>query len=59
MTNAAKPKTKKPPGHADPDQFERFRKVAEEVEASDDPAEFDKGFNRVASSSTPAGAKPR
>lgn len=43
----AQKKHSKPPGHADPDQFERFRKVAEEVGASDDPGEFDRAFEKV------------
>ena len=43
-----KPKDKKkPPGHADADEYQRFLKVAEEVEASNDPEDFDKAFEKV------------
>lgn len=50
-----KPKRKSTPGHADPEEYQRFLEMAREVEASDDPAEFDKAFARV----TREGSRPR
>jgi hypothetical protein len=44
----AKPKPKQPPGHADPEEYQRFLEAAKEVEATDDPKEFDEAFERVA-----------
>ena len=44
-----KPKPKKPPGHADPDEYARFLEAAKQAEASDDPKDFDKAFERVTS----------
>jgi hypothetical protein len=43
----AKPKSKHVPKHADPDEYQRFLEVAKQVEASDDPKDFDKAFERV------------
>jgi hypothetical protein len=43
-----KPKSKRPPpGHADPEQYQRFLDVAKQVGASDDPKDFDKAFKKV------------
>jgi hypothetical protein len=50
----AKRKPKHPPGHADPEEYARFLEVAEKVEASDDPKDFDEAFEKV----TQARAKP-
>jgi len=47
MTRKPQPRPKKPPGHADPDEYARFLEVARKVEASDDPKEFDKAFEKV------------
>jgi len=55
MTTRQKPKPKKPPGHADPDEYQRFLDVAREVEASDDPGDFDKAFEKV---TAPPTARP-
>ena len=45
---ATKPKPKrKPPGHADPDEYRRFLDAAREVGASDDPKDFDEAFEKV------------
>jgi hypothetical protein len=43
-----KPKPRQPPGHADPEEYQRFLEAAREVEASDDPEDFDKAFEAVA-----------
>jgi hypothetical protein len=43
----AKPKPKHLPGHADPDEYARFLEVAREIEASDDPEDFDRAFEKV------------
>jgi hypothetical protein len=40
-------KPHKAPGHADPDEYRRFLEVAREAEASDDPEDFDKAFEKV------------
>lgn len=45
MTRKVEPR--KPPGHADPDEYKRFLEVAREAEASDDPEEFDEAFEKV------------
>jgi hypothetical protein len=44
-----KPKkpSRPPPGHADPDEYARFLEAAKAVEASDDPEDFDKAFEKV------------
>jgi hypothetical protein len=47
MTKRPQPKPKKPPGHADPDEYARFLEAAKQAEASDDPKDFDKGFEKV------------
>jgi hypothetical protein len=54
MTKRPQPnhKPKKPPGHADPDEYARFLEAAKQVEASDDPKDFDEAFTRVASPSS-------
>lgn len=44
---------KKPPGHADADEYQRFLEVAREVEASDEPEDFDKAFERVTKPAPP------
>lgn len=38
----------KPPKLTDAERHQRFVKTAHEVEASDDPADFEKAFERVA-----------
>ena len=52
----AKPKPKKPPGHADPDEYNRFLKVAKEIGASDDPKDFDEAFEKIARPKEPKAA---
>ncbi|HEY1709617.1 MAG TPA: hypothetical protein VGG10_15220 [Rhizomicrobium sp.] len=42
-----KPKPKKKPKESAAAQHKRFLDVAREVEASDDPKDFDKAFGRV------------
>lgn len=51
-----KPKPKKPPGHADPDEYQRFLKVAKEIGASDDPKDFDRAFGKVTRTPSPENA---
>jgi hypothetical protein len=51
-----KPKAK--PKLSDTERFERFREMAREVEASDDPKEFDKAFKKVVSSKKPPTTRP-
>jgi len=46
-TMTEKPKPKQPPGHADPEEYHRFLEAAREVEASEDPEDFDEAFDRV------------
>jgi hypothetical protein len=42
-----KPTPKQPPGHADPEEYQRFLEAAKKVEASDDPKDFDRAFEMV------------
>jgi hypothetical protein len=46
MTSKRQKKTK-PPGHADPDEYARFLEAAKQAEASDDPKDFDRAFEKV------------
>ncbi len=46
-------KTKQKPPLTDAERHERFVDMAREVEASDDPKDFDKAFKRVANPSQP------
>jgi hypothetical protein len=50
---ATKPKPKHPPGHADPEEYQRFLEAARLAEASDDPKDFDKAFMKVAAAKEP------
>jgi hypothetical protein len=36
------------PGHADPEEYQRFLDVAKKVGASDDPKDFDEAFDKIA-----------
>lgn len=45
--------TKSKPGHADPEEYQRFLEIAREVGASDDPADFDKAFEKVTAKPSP------
>jgi hypothetical protein len=42
-------KSQKKPKLTDAERFKRFRDMAREVEASDDPKDFDKAFDKVVS----------
>ena len=42
-----KTKRKTQPKLTDAERFKRFRAMAQEVEASDDPKDFDKAFKKV------------
>jgi hypothetical protein len=42
-------KPEKKPKLTDAERFKRFRDMAREVEASDDPKDFDKAFDKVVS----------
>jgi hypothetical protein len=44
--NRPSPKTKNRKA-ADPDQYQRFREFAREVEADDDPEAFDRRFREI------------
>jgi len=48
-----KPKPKRPPKHADPDEYQRFLEVAKQVGASEDPKDFDAAFKRVVKPADP------
>lgn len=50
--------TPKPPGHADPEEYQRFLEAAREVEASDDPEDFNRAFEKVVKPTTPSDVKP-
>jgi hypothetical protein len=43
-----KPKREPKPKLTDAERLKRFRDMAREVEASDDPKDFDKAFDKVA-----------
>jgi hypothetical protein len=46
-------KTKPPPGHADPEEYQRFLEAAKEVGASEDPKDFDRAFEKVTAKKSP------
>jgi hypothetical protein len=56
MTKTPQAVPKKPPGHADADEYQRFLEVAREVEASDDPKDFDEAFEKI--TGTPESSRP-
>ena len=45
MPTRSKPKSK--PGHADPEEYQRFLALAREVGASDDPADLERAVRKV------------
>jgi hypothetical protein len=47
-------KSEKKPKLTDAERFKRFHDMAREVEASDDPKDFDKAFDKVVSPRTSA-----
>jgi len=54
MTDPAKPKRE--PKLTDAERHARFKEMAREVEASDDPEDFERAFADV--TQAPSGAKP-
>jgi hypothetical protein len=53
---AKKPSTKRLPKLTDPERHKRFVEMAHEVEASENPADFEKAFRKVIS--TPQLSRP-
>lgn len=47
MTAKPKRPRRQPPHHADPDEYARFLEAAKQAEASDDPKDFDRAFEKV------------
>jgi hypothetical protein len=43
----------------DPEQYQRFLKLAEELEADSTPAQFDKAFRKVATAKRQPPTKPK
>ncbi len=60
MTKAKRtPEKERAPKLTDPERYKRFIDAAKEVGASDDPAEFDRAFDAVASREKPRKATIR
>ncbi len=43
-----KPSAERPPKLTDAERHERFKEMAKEVGASEEPADFDRAFSRIA-----------